>query len=456
MAGVDEAAGATEANPTSRRRDAQAMIRLNAVSGPGQGRGLVMTQSVATVGRHPTNDLVLPDPRVSGVHLELARIEGGLRVRDSGSTNGTWAGATRLFEANLSLGAEIVVGDTLLRVESHQESGPPAPAKREAFGTLVGAAASMRELFATLERIAAKELSVLVQGETGTGKEEVARSLHAASARATGPFIVIDATSLPENLAESLLFGHEKGAFTGATDRRRGFFDAASHGTIFIDELGELPPLLQAKFLRVLERREITPVGGTSPHKVDVRVIAATNRDLRNEIDKGRFREDLYFRIAQVRVHIPPLRDRPEDIPLLCARLLGDVDSPTMIEASALEHLCAQPWPGNVRELKNVLIRAAAMAHDGLIRRHDVSGEGFGFRGTQDERTALDLSGTFSEAKERAVDRFERAYLRLVMRRCDGNLSQAAREADLARHHMRDLLKKRGLYGVTLGDEDPT
>src|SRR4029079_1983828 len=193
--------------------------------------------------------------------------------------------------------------------------------------------------------------------------------------------------------------------------------------------------------------------GGHTPLPIDVRVLAATNRDLRNAIDKGRFREDLYFRLAQVRVFVPPLRQRIEDLPLICAKLLARAGSDVMIDVEALEHLSSMPWPGNVRELNNVMLRASAMARDGVIRRVDVAGEGEGFRGTADERTALDLSGTFGEAKDRAIERFERAYLALLMKRCQGNLSAAARQADVARHHLRDLLKKRGLYGVSLDDE---
>jgi DNA-binding NtrC family response regulator len=216
--------------------------------------------------------------------------------------------------------------------------------------------------------------------------------------------------------------------------------------------------VLQSKFLRVLERHEVTRVGGHVPIKVDVRIIAATHRDLRHEIDAGRFREDLFFRLAQIRVHLPPLRDRLEDIPVLCQKLLASItgERNVMIEASALSHLQSQPWPGNVRELRNVLTRAAALASDDVIKRIDVAGEGVGFRGTREERTALDLSGQFAPAKDRAIERFESAYLAALMKRCAGNLSLASREADLARHHLRDLLKKRGLYGISWdkGDDE--
>jgi two-component system nitrogen regulation response regulator GlnG len=426
--------------------------RLTAVTGASAGRGLAMTSALATVGRHPTNDLVVDDPRASGVHLELRRVGDRLHVRDAGSTNGTWIGAHRILEAELGAGAELTIGSTALRVDVDGAAIPARRSVAHSFGELVGDSPEMLELFATLERIAPKDLTVLVQGETGTGKEEVARALHARSARAGRPFVVIDATALPESLCESLLFGHERGAFTGADQRRAGFFEAADGGTVLLDEVGELPEVLQAKFLRVLERREVTRVGGTTPVKIDVRVVAATHRDLRHQVEAGRFREDLFFRLAQMRLVLPPLRDRPVDIAALCAKVLREIagTGPALaLEPSALAHLETLPWPGNVRELRNVLVRAAALASGHVIGRPDIAGEGLGFRGAREERSALDLSGSFATAKERAVDRFESAYLSALMRRCAGNLSLAAREADVARNHLRDLLKKRGLYGTS-------
>ena len=455
----DVARGGTEVSEGIVRGSPASVPRLVSVAGPGAGRAFAMSSVLATVGRHPTNDLVLSDPRVSGVHLELRRQEDRVHVRDAGSTNGTWLGPHRVTDIELAVGGEIVIGATTLRIERDDAALTAATSERTSFGNLVGESRAMRELFATLERVAPKPLTVLVQGETGTGKEEVARALHGQSPRTARPFVVIDATALPESLAESLLFGHEKGAFTGADQRRVGFFEAASGGTVFIDEIGELPAPLQAKFLRVLERQEVVRVGAHVPVKVDVRVIVATHRDLRHEIEAGRFREDLYYRLSQVRLVVPPLRDRPEDIPLLYRSLLAsfqvDLGRPVVVEQAALEFLQAQPWPGNVRELRNVLVRAVALGHDGIVRREDVAAEGVGFRGTRLEREALDVSGEFAVAKERAIERFEFAYLSALMKRCGGNVSLASREADLARHHLRDLLKKRGLYGLSWIEEKP-
>ncbi len=443
--------GGTELNPGVAARTA-AVPKLVAVTGPSAGRAFAIVRASVTVGRHPTNDFVVDDPRVSGVHLELTRHEDRVRARDVGSTNGTWLGAHRVADVELAIGGELTVGDTVLRLDVDDSAAAPPPNERESFGEFVGRSEAMRELFATLDRIAPKDLAVLIQGETGTGKEAVARAIHAASPRASGPFVVIDATALPESLADALLFGHEKDEAAGVAERRTGLFESATGGTVFVDGVGELTPALQAKVLRVFERREIVRVGGQQPVPIDVRVLSATIRDLRNAIDKGKFREDLYFRLAQVRVFVPPLRQRREDLPLVCARLLARAGSDVMIDVDALEHLASMPWPGNVRELENALLRAAAVAEDGVIRRSDIAGEGEGFRGTAGERDPLDLSGTFAEAKDRAIDRFEKAYLALLMRSCKGNLSAAARKADVARHHLRDLLKKRGLYGVSLDD----
>jgi DNA-binding NtrC family response regulator len=432
--------------------------KLVAVAGPGTGRALAMSRALATVGRHPTNELVLTDPSVSNVHLELRRAGERVHLRDAGSKSGTWFGPHRVTEMELAPGGEIVVGGTTLRLESETATSTAARSTQNAFEDLVGQTTEMRELFATLERVAPKSVSVLVRGETGAGKAAIAFAVHARSPRASAPFVVIDATAFPEPLAEGLLFGHEKGAFPGADARRAGVLESAAGGTVFIDQVGDLSIELQAKLRSALERREVVRLGGRAPTKIDVRVIAATHRDLRSEIEAGRFREDLYYRLAQVPVVVPPLRDRLDDIPILCQKLLaslsGEREIPVLIEQGALALLAMRPWPGNVRELRNVLSRAAAVAQDGIIRQTDVAGEGFGFRGTRAERDAVDVSGTFVQAKGRAIERFEGAYLTALMKRCGGNLPAAAREADLARHDLRDLLKKRGFPAHSCLDEE--
>ncbi len=438
--------GDTEVNTGLTPERAAAVPRITAIAGPGAGRATAMTRAVATVGRHSTNDLVLDDARVSGVHLELRRVGDRVHVRDAGSTNGTWLGTHRIADAQLSVGAELLVGDTLLRFDTDDEVAHAAVSPDTSFGSLVGASTAMREIFATLERVAKKPFGLLFQGEAGTGKEEMARAVVARSPRASAPFVVIDVTSLPPALADVALFGQEK---TSALEPATGLFEAANGGTVFVDEVGELSASSQAKLLRLLERQELTRAGGHVASKVDVRVLAATSRDLRHEIEQGRFREDLYLRLAQVRIFLPPLRDRMEDIPLLCTTFLAaSGEAALSIEADAMQQLMSYPWPGNVRELRNALERAAALVHDSVIRRADVAGEGFGFRGAAQERSPLDLSGSFKVAKERSVERFESTYLAALMRRCNGNVSLAAREADLARHHLRDLLKKRELYGI--------
>lgn len=426
-------------------------VMVVVVDGPNRGASLVITRARHTIGRHATNDLVIEDRAVSLVHLELERASGELlAVRDVGSTNGTWLGANRIVEAQLAPGALLRVGGTTLRIEENSRASLAEASPSDRFEGLVGQAVEMRELFAVLERIAPKNLSVLIEGETGTGKEEVARAIHARSTRSDAPFVVLDAAAIPPTLAESTLFGHERGAFTGADARHVGAFERANGGTILLDEVGELPISLQPKLLRVLERREVMRVGGRDAVPVNVRVIAATHRDLRREVEGGRFRDDLYFRLAQVRLTVPSLRARPDDIPLLAHTFLAGCaepgSPPAVLAEEALKDLVSRPWPGNVRELKNVMMRASALCEGGVITKSDVGAGGFGFQGARQEGEAFDIAGPFAEAKGRAIDRFERLYLEALMRRCRGNLSKASRDSGIARNHLRDLLRKRGLY----------
>ena len=321
------------------------------------------------VGRDESCDVVLADGKVSAVHLELVASERGVRVRDLGSRNGTFLGRTRIADATLTEPTTITVGETLLEFQPTRPERVKVDEAAE-FGPLVGAAASMRDVFARCRQAAPTDLSVLILGETGCGKELVAAAIHGASQRAKRPFIVVDCGSIPPGLAESALFGHERGAYTNALASRESPFVEADGGTIFLDELGELPLDIQPKLLRALAEGRIKSVGSNKWRPVDVRVIAATRRDITREVNAGTFRSDLYFRVAQLRVELPPLRERVEDIPALVRRIAADLGAPDAYEripTDALERLMRHDWPGNVRELRNVLSVALAFAKDGPV-----------------------------------------------------------------------------------------
>jgi DNA-binding NtrC family response regulator len=320
----------------------------------------------------------------------------------------------------------------------------------------------MRVLFALVERVAQTDLSALVEGATGTGKELVARALHQRSRRARAPFVVLDCTAIPAALAESILYGHEKGAFTGATERRPGLFETAGAGTVFLDEVGELALDLQPKLLRVLEQREIVRIGSSSPIPVRARVVSATWRDLRTMINQGSFREDLYYRLAHARIAIPPLRERPEDISPLVTHFLRTLPAGTagarVIAPDALEELTRRNYRGNVRELRHTVERAAMMAEGSVIGLADLAFERMlaGHRERNETTLAPPSSSdagsipNFKEAKRTVVEEFERGYLERLLARTGGNLTRASRLANLERHHLRDLARK---YGLRAKDE---
>lgn len=309
----------------------------------------------------------------------------------------------------------------------------------------------MRELFALLERLAPTELTVSVHGPTGSGKELVARAIHDGSARAKGPFVVLDCAALPASLAESVLFGHAVGAFTGANEARGGVFEAADGGTVFLDEIGELPLDLQPKLLRVLEQRQVTRVGESRPRPISVRVVSATWRDLRRMVNRGLFRDDLYFRLAQTRIVLPSLAERREDIELLAndflRKLPRNAACARALSREALGELAARDYAGNVRELKNAVERAAYMCDGPVIRPHDLAFERMLERGRDvqegDEGSELP---DFKGAKRTAVDDFERDYLARLMAKTGGNIATAAGLAGIERHYLRSLLKKHGLH----------
>ncbi len=389
------------------------------------------------VGSHASNDLVLPDATVSRFHCELAIAGGRVRVRDLGSRNGVVADAIQIIDGSVTGGVVLALGHARIQVDIDDAETEVATSNRKFFGSIVGASAPMRELFWQIEKVAASDVTVLVEGETGTGKEGVSEAIHEASARKAGPFVVVDCSAIPGNLLESELFGHEAGAFTGANERRIGAFEHASGGTVFLDEIGELPADLQPKLLRVLESREIRRVGGRSTIRCDLRIVSATHRDLRSAVNAGTFRADLYYRIAVVRLAVPPLRERPGDIALLAEHLMRRVGaSQAQIEQLAtpefIAALTAAPWPGNVRELRNHLEQCVVFGERRLP-------------GTAEVVERVDASHSYELARRTAIDAFEQRYVKELLARNDGNVAAAARDAGVNRAYLHRLLRRHGL-----------
>ncbi|MBX3230453.1 MAG: sigma 54-interacting transcriptional regulator [Labilithrix sp.] len=317
-----------------------------------------MIDRAMVVGASADADLVIEDAAVSGFHAELDPRDDGLWIRDLGSLNGTFVGGVRVRETSVSSQASITIGGTVLQVD--YEQGPSLPIelwRTDTFHSLVGQSPIMRELFAYLARVSPSDASVLIRGETGTGKELVARSIHESSLRSQGPFVVVDCAALPENLLDAELFGHAKGAFTGANTVREGAIESANGGTVFLDEIGEVPLAMQPKLLRVLEQHTVRRLGESHHRKVDVRFVSATHRDLLAMVAQGRFREDLYFRLAVLPVVVPALRQRREDIELLVRYFAGGAE----LSPAFVEELSKMPWRGNVRELRNAVERARAL-----------------------------------------------------------------------------------------------
>jgi transcriptional regulator with GAF, ATPase, and Fis domain len=429
--------------------------KLVVIKGPQRGTEFVIASDVIRIGKAPENDLVLADETVSRVHFEIVRDAKGYLVRDMKSTNGTFLDSAEVKEAYLRAGSVIKAGEVELKFTPFEERIEILPSEKEALGEMVGKSPAMREIFGLVERIAPTDATVLIEGETGTGKDMIARTLHQLSPRGDKAFIVVDCGAVAGTLIESELFGHEKGAFTGAVTARQGAFELASGGTVFLDELGELSLDLQPKLLRVLEQRELRRVGGAKTIKVDLRVIAATRKDLRSEVEKGKFREDLYFRLNVVPITAPPLRERREDIPLLIDHMLAKLAPPqgtgAALSEATRQALMAHDWPGNVRELRNVIERALALGADpGMLVAP--LGPDPAQKGVQLSSTVeFDPGVSFRETKERWTELFERRYLVWLLRRADGNISKAARDADMDRKYLHKLLRK---YGITDQEED--
>jgi transcriptional regulator with GAF, ATPase, and Fis domain len=421
--------------------------RIAVAGGPNRGYSTEAAGVVLRVGTSSDNDLVLDDHTVSRRHCEIDLTGDGIRIRDTNSRNGVFANGMRIYDAILTGSVTIQIGETSLAVTPLTDTVVKMQAHADRFGGILGTAPRMRELFADLERIAATDLSVLIEGETGTGKDLIAESIHRASARCEQPFVVFDCGAVAPTLAESELFGHERGAFTGAVTSRAGVFEMASGGTLFIDEFGELGKELQPKLLRVLERQEVRRVGGSTTIPVNVRIVAATNRNLNSEVERGAFRQDLFFRVVGAQLSVPPLRDRIEDLPLLVEHFLSQEDPPrsiSVVPPVVWEMFRAYNWPGNVRELRNAVRRLLVTPERAL-----------GPVSTPAPRTApsegaaplLGARGLLPMpiARREVNEAFEKAYVEAALERAQGSVTRAAAAAEVSRQFFTKLVHKHGL-----------
>ncbi|MFO0729219.1 MAG: sigma 54-interacting transcriptional regulator [Myxococcota bacterium] len=432
--------------PYRRSGDPIRGLRVEVLEGPDRGQTQEASSETLTIGSAPGNDLVLTDTTVSRYHVELRRDGDRILVEDHSSTNGTVAGGVTIQRATIAPGTVLTLGRTQIRVADGHIVDLEA-IDEDNLGPLRGRAPEMRTLMARIRRVAQAGASVLVLGETGSGKELIARALHEESPRKDAPFETVDCGTLMPTLVASELFGHEKGAFTGAERQHIGAFERASGGTIFLDEIGELPRDLQATLLGVLERRVMRRVGGSKTIPVDVRVVAATHRDLRAEVNAGTFRQDLYYRLGVVLLRVPPLRARPGDIPLLVEHFLrdagynGNVDD--LIPPEAMATLKTYHWPGNVRELRNFVESAMALGETPNLEQSSESAAApsasSGFPSVSLETL---YKRAYKDARAFVLSEFERLYLSALLERTAGNVSRAARESDINRTHLIQMLKR--------------
>ena len=424
-------------------------VVLAVIDGPSRGARAAVGSEIARIGTADGNDLVLLDRTVSRFHCELLVRGNTIILRDCGSTNGTLIDGVRVREAEIPPGTLVRIGGSAFRVDLGEEPAFVEVSGRTSFGELVGASVEMRRIYAILERLAQTDATVLVQGETGTGKDVLARSLHAASPRADKPFVAVDCGAIPEHLVESELFGHVRGAFTGATGDRTGVFEEADGGTLFLDEIGEMPIALQPKLLRAIESRSIRRVGSSSSRTVNVRIVAATNRSLSSSINEGGFREDLYYRLAVVELRLPPLRARRDDIPVLAAHFFrmfaGDH---VKLPAEFVAGLVGRGWPGNVRELKNTLERSVSLGT--IVPRVPAPGEplaqlpGAALPAASIE-SLVALHLPLKEARDAWTKSFELVYVRTMLKLVGGNVTRAAERAGVSRRFLQRMVARLGI-----------
>jgi DNA-binding NtrC family response regulator len=417
-------------------------LRLTVASGPDRGRTILLQPFLLRIGKDASCDLVLTDGAISAVHLGVAYIDGVVHFRDLGSRNGSFHAGARFETLQAGRSATITIGKSRLEIELADAAALVPPSARTELHGLLGVSDSMRAVFTVIERAAPTDVTVLIEGETGTGKGLAAAAVHALSDRASGPFVVCDLASLSAERIEAELFG------VHAT-QRPGAFERADRGTLVLDEVGDVPLELQARLLRVVQERQVRRIGDTESRKIDVRVVAATNRDLGDEVHSGHFRDDLHQRLSTVSIRLPALRDRPEDVPVLVERFLREASTAAgkpvpELDADFLSSLAAYDWPGNARELRNVLERAVALSGpEGMFASHTVGVPAPG-RSLAASST-VDPAVPFHDAKGRLVDAWERQYLQALLATCDGNITLAARRGGLHRAHLHRLLKKHSM-----------
>ncbi len=426
------------------RLDALGHYRLEVLEPAAARRAIELASARCAIGSDRTNDLVLEDPTVSRFHCELELGSGVATVRDLSSRNGTIVDGVRVLAAFLRVGSVLALGRAQVRFSPLERWSPMALSDRTELVGLVGRSNAMRAVFALLERAAASDVTVLLDGETGTGKSGAARAIHSLSSRKAAPFLTVDCGALPAELLESELFGHRKGSFTGATEDRAGVFEAARGGTVFLDEIGELPLELQPKLLRVLEEGEVKRVGTNVYKPVDVRIVAASNRDLREEVNAGRFRTDLFYRVAVVRLSLPPLRKRPDDVEPIATALLRSLGAdpsrtPALFAPELMARLRAAAWPGNVRELRNHLERCLVFEDAAHPLADDLPNEPLA--------SSADPRLSFANARRAAIAAFEREYVARLVEHHGGNVGRAAEAAGVDRAYLYRLLRRHAPKG---------
>jgi transcriptional regulator with GAF, ATPase, and Fis domain len=418
---------------------------LDVIQGPDRGKRFEI-EDVAKrrvrIGQGLACDIVLADRSISRRHAVIETGVHGPRIVDVGSRNGTWIGGVRIRESYLRSGEILRLGHTLVRFEMHG-AARSVTSSDASFGRVLGVSEKIRELYPVFERVAESDVAVLIEGETGTGKEVLAASVHDRSARASGPFVVMDCTTISPSLLEAELFGHERGAFTGAISTRRGLFEEAVGGTLFIDEIGDLDLALQAKLLRALEKKEIRRVGGTQWLHLDVRVIAATRRDLEREVAARRFREDLYYRLAVARLELPPLRERQGDIPFLMrffwSRLGGD---PADFSFDVIQRFESYDWPGNIRELANAVARQVALGDFAPPMHAHPNERSVAAHGPDVIDTIVRSGQSMTAARQELVDEFERRYTTYMLALHGGNVTRAAAASGIGRRYFQMVRAK--------------